>query len=1176
MSRHAKALVAASALLLTLALGAPFAALADTLPTISSETASEIGVTTAKLSAKVNPNGISGDGNTIWRIQYSPQGQASWSNANEGTIEAPASEEANPVTVEAILGFGGELQPGQEYEFRLQAENGAGQAETSAPYPTFTMDAATAPVLVAQAATSVGSTTATLHGTLDPEGGNVNPIGGPIPIFWDLQYSTDGTSWSTAGSGTIEGAQAEGSAPISLEANATGLEPNRDYQVRVHANYLNFSKQAESPGPNPNFHTEAVPPTIGPLVHSNLDQGEAAIAGYVNPHNSAITDCEFSWGPSESYGQSIPCEALPPTDNHPRQVRAVLSGLDPESTYHFMLSIDGGAGSAQSGDTSFTTLSPPTSSDNCPNAGKPGVGFLPNCRGWEMVSPQDKNGGSVAGVTFRTRAAADGSAAQFYSLAGFAGAEGMGISTDYVSRRSADPDPGNQGWSTHAITPPQEPLTVFISALGAESRYQSEFSSDFSTAVFMAASPLGAAPNVAKIINLYRRDDILDTGPGNYELLTDCFSPPAGPCENPIAIGFSLLPSETVPWIAGGSANLGHVLFQSAVKLTSDGPAPGGGRTRVYDGTGGAPVLVSVLPDGSVPSTSYPGAGGHQSAVPVSNAISSDGSRIFFTAGEGSPPIGGRLYARINARSTVPLDASERTTPDVGAPARYWDASSDGTRVFFTSEEALTDDAPAGPTKLYMWALADHDEQQSVEVDATGGTFVLSFNGRSTAPIPFDAAPAVVQGALEALEFEGHDVVAPDSVSVSGGPGSPGGTDPYLVTFGGDFAGANVAELEADGSGLTGGASTAIVETTDPVHNLTYLSGDEEPLDGDAQAISGVVGASAAGDRVYFVANTGQLVPGAPGLPAGASALYLWDKGELAFVGVLPELLSDEGLILGDVPLNLKEKQSYVTPSGDLVFPSTGGEGLLSTHGGVDYEHGGGACPIESEAGSSCRELYFYDADADELQCASCNPSGAPATALARNRFLNNQQIGGTQFAIHLSRALSDDGRYLYFSTAERLVPEDTNGVADAYVYDTTTEKPSLLSSGESPQPSFFMDASADGEDVFFTTSEPLAGWDIDGNYDLYDARVDGGFPEPPPPPPSCVGDACQQPPPNLNDPTPASSAYSGPGDQTNARRPRARCPRGKRKVSRRNGGKRCVRRHDRGRATNTNRRAGR
>ena len=54
--------------------------------------------------------------------------------------------------------------------------------------------------------------------------------------------------------------------------------------------------------------------------------------------------------------------------------------------------------------------------------------------------------------------------------------------------------------------------------------------------------------------------------------------------------------------------------------------------------------------------------------------------------------------------------------------AFYQTASEDGSRVFFTSNETLTDDPSPG---LYMWERQASDEQQSLTVDATGGDFRL-------------------------------------------------------------------------------------------------------------------------------------------------------------------------------------------------------------------------------------------------------------------------------------------------------------------------------------------------------------------------------------------------------------------------------------------------------------------
>lgn len=95
---------------------------------------------------------------------------------------------------------------------------------------------------------------------------------------------------------------------------------------------------------------------------------------------------------------------------------------------------------------------------------------------------------------------------------------------------------------------------------------------------------------------------------------------------------------------------------------------------------------------------------------------------------------------------------------------------------------------------------------QAVTVTATGGTFTLTYNAQSTAELDYNASPAAVRGALNALSTIGG---IGGKVSVSGGPGNASGSSPYLVTFGGALAGVSVSALTANTSTL----STAIGQT---------------------------------------------------------------------------------------------------------------------------------------------------------------------------------------------------------------------------------------------------------------------------------------------------------------------------------------------------------------------------
>ncbi len=212
---------------------------------------------------------------------------------------------------------------------------------------------------------------------------------------------------------------------------------------------------------------------------------------------------------------------------------------------------------------------------------------------------------------------------------------------------------------------------------------------------------------------------------------------------------------------------------------------------------------------------------------------------------------------------------------------------------------------------------------------------------------------------------------------------------------------------------------------------------------------------------------------------------------------------------------------------------------------------------VEPGSGQFLPLLYVYDSDTDKLLCASCPPSGAepteaPTGSQGKGTWVWPGAIedSGAYWRLQGPRFLSADGRYVFFSSPDALVPEDVNGRYDAYEYDIDTGEPHLLSSGHSPQNSWFAGASASGDDAFFITQEALSANDVDTAKDMYDAKVGGGLPEPSPPPPACEGDACQPPPLGLNDPTPSSASFEGEGNKK-ARKPHKtrRCPTGKRRA---------------------------
>jgi hypothetical protein len=296
----------------------------------------------------------------------------------------------------------------------------------------------------------------------------------------------------------------------------------------------------------------------------------------------------------------------------------------------------------------------------------------------------------------------------------------------------------------------------------------------------------------------------------------------------------------------------------------------------------------------------------------------------------------------------------------------------------------------------------------------------------------------------------------------------------------------------------------------------------------------GMVGASDDLSYIYFVSQEAL----APGGEAGKFNLYLDHEGVMTTVAVL----SPQDVGLGGGFYNGEEdvasrwpidRPARVTPDGrHIAFDSA------ASLTGYDNR--------DAVTGTLDIEVYAYDADSHVLSCVSCNPSGArPVGQFLPKPYTVIGETYGEQAAawlptsetsIYSSRPLSDDGTRVFFNSFDALVPRDGNSAQDVYEWEEqgagSCERPggcvNLISSGESPTPSEFIDADANGDDVFFTTESSLVTQDP-GLVDLYDARMDGGFPAPPTQPAACEGEACQSAPVSPQDASPASASFSGP-----------------------------------------------
>lgn len=130
-----------------------------------------------------------------------------------------------------------------------------------------------------------------------------------------------------------------------------------------------------------------------------------------------------------------------------------------------------------------------------------------------------------------------------------------------------------------------------------------------------------------------------------------------------------------------------------------------------------------------------PKAGGGEEAVAASpggfHAVSADASRVFFTATRLVGKVSGEagktgLFVREGGVSTD-VSASETSTPDEGAT--YLGATRDGSHVYFTANNGLTSESSSAGTDLYEYDLEDEDLSDLSIGSEPGGAQVAGLVG---------------------------------------------------------------------------------------------------------------------------------------------------------------------------------------------------------------------------------------------------------------------------------------------------------------------------------------------------------------------------------------------------------------------------------------------------------------
>ena len=290
------------------------------VPAASTVSATSLTATSATLGGSVNPNGRA----TTWHFEYgtSTSYGSTTPSQNAGSGTAPTNVSA-PVSG---------LRTGVVYHFRLVATNSAGTGRGADR--TFALVAA--PTVGTGPASGVSATTASLHGTVDPEGQDTS---------WQFEFGTT-TSYGTASAAKGAGS---GTSPVNVSAAIAGLTPGTTYHYRLVAT----NASGTAPGADRTFTTVGAPVvSTGPA--QSLATTSATLTASVDP-KTHTTDWYFEYGTTTRYGSRTPTQRVAAGSGN-RTVSAVVSNLAPGATYHYRVVASNSAGTSRGADVGFATV----------------------------------------------------------------------------------------------------------------------------------------------------------------------------------------------------------------------------------------------------------------------------------------------------------------------------------------------------------------------------------------------------------------------------------------------------------------------------------------------------------------------------------------------------------------------------------------------------------------------------------------------------------------------------------------------------------------------------------------------------------------------------------------------------------------------------------------------------
>lgn len=607
----------------------------------TTRSATEVKGSTATLNGIVRPEG---EAIVSCIFEYGTSTVFGQSAPCEGAIPTDEGEHA----VTAALTH---LAPNSRFHFRLVINRGSG------PIGGDDRLLITQATVITGDASAIAPPTASVEGTVNPEG--------TVFTACSFEYGPTDAYGSSAPCAESPATIGSGESPVVVHADLSELTFGTTYHYRLTAT----NAEGTSTGEDKSFNTP------GALIESSraisVGLEEATLETKINPAGQA-TEYLIEYGTDTSYGSSTPNTPIG-AESTVQTVSDTLASLTPNTTYHWRVVATNSVATSVGPDGSFTTFAPiPAPETGCPNqAFRTGPGAaLADCRAYEQATPVDKHGANSTGNPGFVQASRSGNRVTFGNAAGLPTTGGSSSASPFVASRGTD------SWTSNGILPLTAPGTR-AQALGWDEEIASVASAPSTGGIYLgdtAARTFSLAVPTPKFI----------------------FPVLAGFADDPAHLIFEV--AERQPLVSGAVDGKHNTYDLDHGNLTLVGRIPVGTATSCDDASG--PACVPA-PNGAFPGPyRWDGSNTEDGGVgtglsPRQNPISDDGSKVFFTAA-GS----GQLYVREGGSATTKISASQASVADPNGPkpAVFVAATPDGSKVFFTSCEKLTDDSTAVST----------------------------------------------------------------------------------------------------------------------------------------------------------------------------------------------------------------------------------------------------------------------------------------------------------------------------------------------------------------------------------------------------------------------------------------------------------------------------------------------